>query len=243
MPSIGEQGWGDLMNGNLTTIDTTMKGLNTRMGTAETNITSLTTRMGTAETTITSNKSRIGTLETETDAVEERVTALEKGEFKGEVSAETFSGALYVNAALADTGIGDYIVTTSGNVSKNTSGNASNTLTLTTDNIVINNATFNKKKGFEFDVIPVKITINAKLVSGIDANGNTKLYVYHNGTQIASASGSNAAGSTISTTTEVNVLKGDTFYAYATVYDNGGATRSPTLTLEATELTGNIYLG
>ena len=82
MPSIGEQGWGDLMNGNLTTIDTTMKGLNTRIGTAETNITSLTSRMGTAETTIASNKSRIGTLETETDAVEERVTALEKGEFE-----------------------------------------------------------------------------------------------------------------------------------------------------------------
>ena len=50
MPSIGEQGWGDLMNGNLTTIDTTMKGLNTR----------------------------IGTLETETDAVEERLATIEK---------------------------------------------------------------------------------------------------------------------------------------------------------------------
>jgi len=54
MPSIGEQGWGDLMNGNLTTIDTTMAGLNTR----------------------------VGTLETETDAVEERVTKLEAGEFE-----------------------------------------------------------------------------------------------------------------------------------------------------------------
>ena len=73
MPSIGEQGWGDLMNGNLTTIDTTMKGLNTRMGTAESNITSLKTRMGTAETTIASNKSRIGTLETETDTLKEKL--------------------------------------------------------------------------------------------------------------------------------------------------------------------------
>ena len=49
MPSVGEQGWGDLVNGNFTTIDTTMAGLNTR----------------------------IGTLETETAAVEERITALE----------------------------------------------------------------------------------------------------------------------------------------------------------------------
>ena len=36
MPSIGEQGWGDLVNGNFTTIDTTMEGLNTRVGTLET---------------------------------------------------------------------------------------------------------------------------------------------------------------------------------------------------------------
>ena len=52
MPSIGEQGWGELVNGNFATIDNTMSGLNTRMGTAETNITSLTSRMGTAETHI-----------------------------------------------------------------------------------------------------------------------------------------------------------------------------------------------
>ena len=52
MPTVGEQGWGDLVNGNFATIDNTMSDLNTRMGTAETNITSLTSRMGTAETHI-----------------------------------------------------------------------------------------------------------------------------------------------------------------------------------------------
>ena len=35
MPSIGEQGWGDLMNGNLTTIDTTMKSLSNRITAVE----------------------------------------------------------------------------------------------------------------------------------------------------------------------------------------------------------------
>ena len=77
MPSVGEQGWGELVNGNFTTIDTTLKGLDTHMGTAETNITSLTTRMGTAETTIASNKSRLGTLETDTDAFDGRIKVLE----------------------------------------------------------------------------------------------------------------------------------------------------------------------
>ena len=54
MPSIGEQGWGDLVNGNFTTIDATMKGLD----------------------------GRIGTLETETTTLDGRVTTLEAGEFE-----------------------------------------------------------------------------------------------------------------------------------------------------------------
>ena len=54
MPTVGEQGWGDLVNGNFSTIDTAMKGLDTR----------------------------VGTLETEMDMVEERVTTLEAGEFE-----------------------------------------------------------------------------------------------------------------------------------------------------------------
>ena len=49
MPTVGEQGWGELVNGNFTTIDAAMKSLS----------------------------NDIGTLETETDAVEERVTTIE----------------------------------------------------------------------------------------------------------------------------------------------------------------------
>ena len=36
MPSVGEQGWGELVNENFTTIDTTMDGLNTRLTSVET---------------------------------------------------------------------------------------------------------------------------------------------------------------------------------------------------------------
>lgn len=35
LPTIGEQGWGDLVNGNFTTIDNTMAGLNTRLTAVE----------------------------------------------------------------------------------------------------------------------------------------------------------------------------------------------------------------
>ena len=41
MPSVGEQGWGELVNGNFTTIDVIMAGLNTRVGTLETETTTL----------------------------------------------------------------------------------------------------------------------------------------------------------------------------------------------------------
>ena len=54
MPTIGEQGWGELVNGNFTTIDVAMKSLS----------------------------NNIATLETETTAIEERVTVLETGEFE-----------------------------------------------------------------------------------------------------------------------------------------------------------------
>ena len=54
LPSVGEQGWGELINGNFTTIDSTMKSLS----------------------------NNIGTLETEANAIEERVAKLETGEFE-----------------------------------------------------------------------------------------------------------------------------------------------------------------
>ena len=71
MPSIGEQGWGDLVNGNFSTIDTTMKGLS----------------------------NDIGMLDTEINAVEARVTVLETGEFEtvnvaGTITADEFVGGV-----------------------------------------------------------------------------------------------------------------------------------------------------
>ena len=59
MPSIGEQGWGELVNGNFTTIDTTMKNFG----------------------------NRIGTVETETDVIENRINAVES-ELNGMTSNE-----------------------------------------------------------------------------------------------------------------------------------------------------------
>ena len=77
MPSIGEQGWGELVNGNFTTIDTTMDGLNTR----------------------------VRTLETNTDAIEERVTTIEENipiDSNGDIVGNMV-GKLYVRAITSTT--------------------------------------------------------------------------------------------------------------------------------------------
>ena len=63
MPTVGEQGWGELVNGNFSTIDTTMKNLS----------------------------NAIGTLEIGINTVEERVTILETGDFET-INAGTIEG-------------------------------------------------------------------------------------------------------------------------------------------------------
>lgn len=50
MPTVGEQGWGELINGNYQTIDTTMKSLSNRLTTCESKDTSFETRIATLET-------------------------------------------------------------------------------------------------------------------------------------------------------------------------------------------------
>ena len=52
MPTIGEQGWGDLVNGNFTTIDNTMKGLSNQISTNANNISSLTTKTNSLQTSV-----------------------------------------------------------------------------------------------------------------------------------------------------------------------------------------------
>ena len=57
-PTVGEQGWGDLVNGNFTTIDTTMKSLSNRITAVENKVTgndSITTTSLTCSGTITAN--------------------------------------------------------------------------------------------------------------------------------------------------------------------------------------------
>ena len=135
MPSVGEQGWGDLVNGNFTTIDVTMKGLG----------------------------NNIGTLETEIDAIEERVTTLEAGNFDATVSAEKFNGALCVNVSSTLTNeIGTYTVVTNTNtVSSPTYSMTTNGATLGSLTISVTDVLVNMKRGFVPYTMPsLNMTVN-----------------------------------------------------------------------------------
>ena len=70
MPTIGETGWGTLVNGNYQTIDTTMKGLSNRITTVENEVNgNLSCTSVTTSGTITGNGGIVGTIGTFSGAV------------------------------------------------------------------------------------------------------------------------------------------------------------------------------
>ena len=225
LPSIGEQGWGDLVNGNFEIIDTTMKELDTRVGTAETNITSLTTRMGTAETTITSNTTRIGTLETEMDTVEERVTVLENTIPEQGLVEGNLKGLVFVPAVI-QTFEGDEIYASCAAQSTNTgTSTVGNAVTLTVNNYE-RSFTFPKQHTYgvytrESDIISGNISpslTTRTLTVNIPWTGTTWTFYYKKSTDSSYTSfsvGSNA------TTKYIPLEAGSTYTIYGTYNSTG----------------------
>ena len=238
MPTIGEQGWGELVNNNFSTIDTTMAGLNTRMGTAETNITSLTTRMGTAETTLTSNISRIGTLETETDVLDGRIMVLEAGNFDGNVSAETFNGDLYVNLSSTSTFvIGTYTVLVDDSAASK-AYTLKNKGTYGTVSLTITDIQSTTIKGFKANNVSVAPSI--KFNMGIAYLSEQTLSIYKNGTLIGSKTTKSSDDGTFTTSTFVTV--GDVLSANVYNSSNFASAKNCTMSISLTSSTGDLYL-
>ena len=224
MPSIGEQGWGDLVNGNFATIDTTMKGLNTRIGTAETNITSLTTRMGTAEMNVNSNRSRIGTLETTTNAMKEKLDAIEvtdgvlEGKYAGEFTGNV-KGRVYIKGEVVTTGSGDITLNAPA-----ASASASSDQQPGQAIIVPAFKDFTGKDitGFPFKIAPnlwvesLDDLSNGELLFGTrpatvtanrysTSNGTYYCYVYVNGSRVKTISGNSNSQASVSATIDIPI--------------------------------------
>lgn len=238
MPTVGEQGWGDLMNGNLTTIDTTMKGLNTRIGTAETNITSLTSRMGTAETTIASNKSRIGTLETEADAFDSRITTLEAGEFSGSVTADKFNGYIVSDYILTQEkpAYTNYLVCNLSAVTKSATYQLNETACTVTTDLLTN-------KPLNLGVVGGKFkgcSLTLNITFSIEGTWQTDSYarVNLNGTTIANCTYLASSGNRTDTVT-VDLVEGDNVFS---VVIQSYHSKKITATISAIKLYAEQYI-
>lgn len=164
MPTVGEQGWGDLVNGNFTTIDTTMAGLNTRLTAVENEVngalscTSVTTS-GTITSTgkITAN----GGL-----AVTGGITSNLTGNVTGNLKGRYYTTAKYV------TGSGEKLVASisAQTLSQNSSGTSS---TITVGGYSKFNPTF-----------PYKVTTGIWIESASDISG-TNVSLASSGTRTA----------------------------------------------------------
>lgn len=141
MPSVGEQGWGELVNGNFATIDTTMKGLNTRIGTLETETDAI-------ASTVNGFGSRITAIENEVNGALSCTSVTTSGTITstGKITA---NGGITATTAKIDDISSMNLSTTSGviggmywtftNTVAYVSGQTSSTITLTYKSNPINN--------------------------------------------------------------------------------------------------------
>ena len=141
MPTIGEQGWGTLVNGNFTTIDTTMKGLDTRITAVENEVngalscTSVTTSgkvtanggIGTTSLTTSSTITSTGLI-TANGGV--------KGNLTGNVTGNT-TGLLFVKGTVGTSGDVNYATLAAQNFTGNENMSSTNPGSFTVNNYAI----------------------------------------------------------------------------------------------------------
>lgn len=228
MPSIGEQGWGDLMNGNLTTIDTTMKSLSN-------SVTSLDSRLDTVET------------------YGSRITAIEN-EVNGNLSCTsvTTSGTITSGGKITGNGgVGTTTLTTSGTITSTGLITANGGINLANNKLMVTPQTSgiiailgSSLSVSAYGATKTSSTYTVKSASNIIdfADGTTVPYTF-------SVSGNHGASFTYTAQLYVNgsvkatlsgygnksttgtMTKGNTYYIKLT--SNGNATYSSTVTINA----------
>ena len=113
MPTVGEQGWGDLVNGNFTTIDTTMAGLNTRLTAVENEVNgNLSCTSVTTSGTITSTGKITANGGIGTKAL--TATSISNSGALTQTGASTFTGLITANGGIKGNLTGNMVGGTNG---------------------------------------------------------------------------------------------------------------------------------
>ena len=104
MPTIGEQGWGDLVNGNFTTIDTTMKSLSNRITAVENEVNgALSCTSVTTSGKVTANGGVGTTSLTTSSTITSTGLITANGGVKGNLTGNV-TGKLYITGKIATSG-------------------------------------------------------------------------------------------------------------------------------------------
>ena len=136
MPTVGEQGWGDLVNGNFTTIDNTMKSLSNRLTAVESEVNgNLSCTSVTTSGKVTANGGVGTTSLTTSSTITSTGLITANGGVKGNLT-----GKINVSSFGTDTNNLKAFINTFNNPSK-----TSSTAFLTQTNLTCNAATVNKK--------------------------------------------------------------------------------------------------
>ena len=203
MPTVGEQGWGDLVNNNFSTIDTTMADLNTRVGTLETDTTALDGR-------VTTNEEKITTLEN--TIPQEGV-----GDFSS-VNATTF---YYMGNLSIESSAGPLIGTIPAQSTATVNGSRLRS------GIYLNEMVYPKyygciniEKAKVIGQLYLQLTVNIVPVSGT----STTVSILKNGEEVTTLTINGTGGNTASNTVSVPTEYSDTSiwgakYKYGDIYD------------------------
>ena len=215
MPSIGEQGWGELVNENFITIDTTMSGLTTRVGTLESETDAVEERVGTLE-------SKVSLLETEIGFIYVDVSPY------GEVPIGTFTISVdNTNVTLSST--------PTMNVYKE----------YYTPTISVNGLTYSLKRGFKTDNVvygTISGNISVTTLEGEYKTGRYTLSLYVNDIKVETSGTATTATATRSFNFEdVSINVGDTIKA-SVVQTQTVTFPIVALTLTLNDISGNLYL-
>lgn len=249
MPTIGEQGWGTLVNGNFTTIDTTMAGLNTRLTAVENEVNgALSCTSVTTSGKVTANGGVGTTSLTTSSTITSTGLITANGGVKGNLTGNV-TGRVYVTATISTSkGNNDptYATCAAQSASKSTTTATgtyvnSNTLTIAGYSVISMSYPYKLYPGIYIQSssavsgsvpssVSRTVTLTLKCTSPSTSNGNAVARLYVNGSMVKEIYNRPTDYGVLATAT-YTVNKGNT--VYCAVCSNGYATVEGSVSISA----------
>ena len=195
LPTIGEQGWGELVNGNFTTIDAAMKGLDTRLTAVENEVNgNLNCTSVITSGTITSAGKITGNGGIGTTSLTTSSTITSTGKITGNGGIGTTS--LTTSSTITSTGL----ITANGGIKGNLTGNATTATNLNrTVTVAASSSTIYSNQGECFMWLPYTPgVLYTGVLKGYVSNKSITFYLLSSASAWSTQSISSTSATTIS---------------------------------------------